>query len=65
MTASPFVARKRVQFNIFIQKVEKFKLMKTFPDALLPIFWVEEGIVLPDFLIKQIKQAHTAVKVVK
>ncbi|KAL7302061.1 hypothetical protein TKK_0005294 [Trichogramma kaykai] len=64
-TGSPLSARKRLQFNIFITKVEKFKVMKNFPDALLPLFWVEEGVVMPDWLLKQVKMGHTMVKIVK
>ncbi|XP_001606602.1 sensory neuron membrane protein 1 [Nasonia vitripennis] len=63
-TGSPLSARKRLQFNIMIQKVEKFKIMKNFPEALLPLFWVEEGIVLPDYLIAQVKAGHKMVAIV-
>ena len=39
--------------------------MKKFPEALLPLFWVEESIVLPDWIAKQIRQGHMMVKIVK
>nr|AWS20447.1 sensory neuron membrane protein 1 [Aphidius gifuensis] len=55
MTGSPLSARKRLQFNMFIHPVEKFKLLKTAPTALLPLFWVEEGILLGDDIIGQLK----------
>ncbi|KAJ8687761.1 hypothetical protein QAD02_023555, partial [Eretmocerus hayati] len=55
---SPLVAHARAQFNMYIMKVEKFKLMKTFPNALLPLFWIDEETVLPKFLVKEIKLGH-------
>ncbi|XP_015114625.1 sensory neuron membrane protein 1 isoform X1 [Diachasma alloeum] len=64
MTATPVEARKRLQFNMFIFPIEKFKLMKTFPEALLPLFWVEEGLLLGDEFVKQLKVVFTMIKVV-
>ena len=64
-TGTPVMAFKRLQFNIPIKAVEKFKLMKKFPEAMLPLFWVEEEVVLPDYLIKQVKQGLLAIKIVK
>lgn len=63
-TGSPLTARKRLQFNIMIAPVAKFKLMKNFPDALLPLFWVEEGVDLPDWLLAQIRAGHKMVTIV-
>ncbi|XP_026294183.1 sensory neuron membrane protein 1-like [Frankliniella occidentalis] len=48
MTATPVSARKRLQFNIFTHPVAKIAVMKTFCTALIPIFWIEEGVDLPD-----------------
>lgn len=64
MLGAPLSARKRLQFNIFIMPVEKFKLMKTFPNALLPLFWVEEGLLLDDEYLKPIKMVFTMLKIV-
>ena len=61
-TGAPVHVHKRVQFNMFITKIEKFKLMKNFPDALLPLFWLDQIIILPDFLLKDIKFGHTMYK---
>ncbi|XP_058792829.1 sensory neuron membrane protein 1-like [Phymastichus coffea] len=63
-TGTPMFAKKRLQFNIPITKVDKFKIMKNFPDAMLPLFWVEEGVLLPDELIAQVKMIHTMLTVV-
>nr|WGC55103.1 sensory neuron membrane protein 1 [Psyttalia incisi] len=64
MTATPVEARKRLQFNIFIRPVAKFPLMKTFPQALLPLFWVEEGVLLDDKYVDQLKMLHTLISIV-
>ncbi|XP_033218894.1 sensory neuron membrane protein 1-like isoform X2 [Belonocnema kinseyi] len=64
MTGTPVSARKRLQFNIFIQPIDKLKLMKNFPYALLPLLWVEEGILLEGDFIKQLKSVFTVLKVV-
>lgn len=63
LTGSPISAKSRLQFNIFIRPVEKLKIMKNFPEALFPLFWVEEGIdAVPEWIASQIRMAHTGVK---
>ena len=62
-TGSPVFAAFRLQINMWIKKVEKVKIMKNFPEALLPLIWFEEGIDLPKYLIKQVKQGHMVVKI--
>lgn len=64
MTATPIRAHKRLQFNMFIQPVPKFKLMKNFPEALLPLFWVEEGILLDDEFVNKVKVVFKVTAVV-
>ncbi|XP_050445095.1 sensory neuron membrane protein 1-like [Cataglyphis hispanica] len=64
MTATPIRAHKRLQFNMFIQPIPKFKLMKNFPEALLPLFWVEEGILLDDEFVNKVKVVFKAMAVV-
>ncbi|XP_058800682.1 sensory neuron membrane protein 1-like [Phymastichus coffea] len=64
-SGTPLEARKRLQFNIMIHKVEKVKMMKNFPEAMLPLFWVEEGLVIPNDFVKQVKMLHMVVKVMK
>ncbi|KAL2716851.1 sensory neuron membrane protein 1-like [Vespula squamosa] len=64
MTATPLSAHKRLQFNIQVQPIEKFKLMKKFPEVLFPLFWVEEGILLDDQFVKKVKVVFTAISVV-
>nr|WVD93741.1 sensory neuron membrane protein 1b [Graphosoma rubrolineatum] len=46
MTATPLGARKRLQFNLPIHPIKKVALMKELPEALVPLFWVEEGLEL-------------------
>ncbi|XP_026669914.1 sensory neuron membrane protein 1 isoform X2 [Ceratina calcarata] len=64
LTATPIIAHKRLQFNMFVQKVEKFKLMKNLPECLFPLFWVEEGILLEDQLVNKVKMVFKTITVV-
>ncbi|XP_014251146.1 sensory neuron membrane protein 1-like [Cimex lectularius] len=51
ITGTPLGARKRLQFNIGIHAIKKVPLMKSLPTALVPMFWVEEGLELnQDFI---------------
>ncbi|XP_076179676.1 sensory neuron membrane protein 1 [Ptiloglossa arizonensis] len=64
MTATPLSAHKRLQFSMFLHPIEKFKLMKKFPECLFPIFWIEEGILLDDQFVKKLKTVFIAIKIV-
>ena len=64
MTATPLIARKRLQFNMFLQKVEKFKLMKNFPECLFPFFWVEEGIELGGEFLAKLKKVFKMISII-
>ncbi|RZC31976.1 sensory neuron membrane protein 1-like, partial [Asbolus verrucosus] len=63
MLGVPLEAQKRLQFNLPIQPIKKISLMKTLPQALHPIFWVEEGIVLEGVLLRMIKSIFLALKI--
>jgi len=58
MTGTPIRAYKKIQFNVLVGPVPKLKLMKSFPEALFPIFWIEDGLELGDILIKPLKVAY-------
>jgi scavenger receptor class B protein 1 len=62
-TGSPVYARTRVQLNLLINPVEKINQMKNLREMLLPIIWIDEILILPDFLIKEIKFGYTLVKI--
>ncbi|XP_014206677.1 sensory neuron membrane protein 1-like [Copidosoma floridanum] len=53
----PIHANTRVQINMLLTKVEKFKLMKNMPEALLPLLWIENTLNLPNSLVRVIKMA--------
>ncbi|CAB0034284.1 unnamed protein product [Trichogramma brassicae] len=57
ITGTPLNARKRLQYNMMVHKVDKLRLMHNFSEALLPLFWVEEGVVLPEDLMSKIKMS--------
>nr|UEN71286.1 sensory neuron membrane protein 1 [Gregopimpla kuwanae] len=64
MTGTPMSARKRLQFNMFVFPIEKVKTMKTFPTALFPLFWVEEGVTLGDDILDQLRMVFKMLKMV-
>ncbi|XP_046484608.1 sensory neuron membrane protein 1-like isoform X1 [Neodiprion pinetum] len=53
-TGTPVLSRQRIQLNMFIFPIPKFKLMKNFPYALLPLVWIEENVDLTPDLIKRV-----------
>ncbi|XP_020289234.1 sensory neuron membrane protein 1-like isoform X1 [Pseudomyrmex gracilis] len=65
MTGTPIRAYKKIQFNALVGPIPKMKLMKNFPDALFPIFWIEDGLELGDVLIKPLKTAYTQILIAK
>ncbi|XP_063708646.1 sensory neuron membrane protein 1-like [Culicoides brevitarsis] len=44
MTAAALSAAKRLQFNLDIEPVEEYPLMKDLKNVMFPLFWVEEGV---------------------
>ncbi|KAL6255879.1 hypothetical protein P5V15_013119 [Pogonomyrmex californicus] len=65
MTGTPIRAYKKIQLNVMVGPIAKVKLMKTFPEALFPLFWLEDGLELGDILIKPLKVAYTQILVAK
>ena len=64
-TGAPLRAHGRIQFNMFIGKTPDVPLMVNFPEALLPIMWVDEGVEVPDFVIDMIKKGHTRLMILR
>ncbi|GLH13168.1 Sensory neuron membrane protein 1, partial [Gryllus bimaculatus] len=57
ITGTPLEARKRLQFSLPIHPVEKVALLANVPTALVPLFWVEEGLALPQMYVDQLKSS--------
>ncbi|XP_025268755.1 sensory neuron membrane protein 1 isoform X2 [Camponotus floridanus] len=65
MTGTPIRAYKKIQFNVLVGPIPKLKLMKSFPEVLFPIFYVEDGLELGEVLIKPLKVAYKQILVAK
>ncbi|EZA62031.1 Sensory neuron membrane protein [Ooceraea biroi] len=65
MTGTPIRAYKKIQFNVLVGPVPKLKLMDSFPEALFPIFWIEDGLELGNILIKPLKIAYLQILVAR
>ncbi|XP_070167868.1 sensory neuron membrane protein 1-like isoform X3 [Polyergus mexicanus] len=65
MTGTPIRAYKKIQFNVLVGPVPKLKLMKSFPEVLFPIFYIEDGLELGDVLIKPLKIAYKQILIAK
>lgn len=53
-TGVPLRGGKRVQFNMFVRKVDSIALTKNLRTTLFPIVWVDEGIELNDKMVQMI-----------
>lgn len=63
MTGTPLQFRIAFQFNMFVHPIDKFKPMKTFPEALLPLFWLDRGIEFSDEIISELKSAYLMITI--
>lgn len=41
-TGTPVKAAKRVQFNMFLRKIDGFKLVENVSEGVFPLLWLEE-----------------------
>lgn len=55
MTGAPLRAAKRMQFNMEVKPIEMVPLMRTMPELVFPIFWVEESVDVPKEIVNQLK----------
>nr|WKF45046.1 sensory neuron membrane protein 1a [Podabrus annulatus] len=65
MTGTPVSGKKRLQFNLPLQPIEKVKVMKGVPNTLLPLLWVEEGADLPENFAAQLVGIFKMLKIIK
>ncbi|EEB19249.1 conserved hypothetical protein [Pediculus humanus corporis] len=53
-TGYPLSAASRIQINTYLKSIDEVKIMKKFPNVLLPVVWAEEKVELTDDLINKI-----------
>ncbi|KAK9871468.1 hypothetical protein WA026_012842 [Henosepilachna vigintioctopunctata] len=56
ITGTPLRLAKRVQFNMFLRAIEGVSVIENLTNSLLPLFWIEEGLELPDPFTDMIKK---------
>nr|CAI5843329.1 unnamed protein product [Callosobruchus analis] len=65
MTSTPLIVKKRAQLNLMISAVPRITVMQNVSEALHPIFWMEEGLVLEGPLLTKVQTIFIAIKVLK
>ncbi|KAL7302086.1 hypothetical protein TKK_0005315 [Trichogramma kaykai] len=61
LLGTPVRARLRFQLNIQLQPVQEVPLVQRFPEALLPLVWVDETLDLPRKFVVMIVAAHAII----
>nr|QMS80369.1 sensory neuron membrane protein [Histia rhodope] len=64
-TGVPLDGLKRLQFNIELRKIPNIKQFENVKTGLFPLLWIEEGAVLPESLLSELRQGHTMIKYVE
>ena len=54
-TGTPLRGGKKVQFNMFLRKIDRITVTENLRTTLFPVLWVEEGIELNDDMVNLIK----------
>lgn len=62
-SGSPVEARQRVQFNLGVVPLEEVACMTQLPEVILPLFWIEEGVLLNKTFTNMIK--HQLIYVIR
>uniref|UniRef100_A0A182FCD0 Sensory neuron membrane protein 2 n=2 Tax=Anopheles albimanus TaxID=7167 RepID=A0A182FCD0_ANOAL len=53
-TGTPLNGGKRVQFNMFLRRIDAIKLTDRLQPTLFPVIWIDEGIALNEDMVKLI-----------
>ncbi|XP_049292374.1 sensory neuron membrane protein 2 isoform X2 [Anopheles funestus] len=53
-TGTPLTGGKRVQFNMFLRRIDAIKLTDRLQPTLFPVIWIDEGIALNEDMVKLI-----------
>nr|QZH55094.1 sensory neuron membrane protein 2.1 [Achelura yunnanensis] len=64
-TGVPLDGLKRLQFNIELREISNVKQFENVETGLFPLLWIEEGAVLPETLLSELRQGHTMLKLVE
>ncbi|XP_058791804.1 sensory neuron membrane protein 1-like isoform X2 [Phymastichus coffea] len=64
LTGSPVRAHVRAQFNMQLMPVDKFRLMRNYSYAMLPLVWTDEIVALPDLFVLKIKIGYLLLRLV-
>ncbi|XP_053689569.1 sensory neuron membrane protein 2 isoform X2 [Sabethes cyaneus] len=54
LTGTPLNGGKRVQFNMFLRRIDSIRLTDRLQTTLFPVLWIEEGISLNEDMVKLI-----------
>ncbi|XP_060519996.1 sensory neuron membrane protein 2-like [Cylas formicarius] len=60
ITGAPLKVMKRVQFNMFIRSIDGITALENVTHSLMPVFWIEESLTLPQSYLDAIK--YSAIK---
>ncbi|XP_045463768.1 sensory neuron membrane protein 2-like [Harmonia axyridis] len=52
----PLKVAKRVQFNMFLRAIEDVATLENLTNAVLPLLWIEESLILPDKYTNKLKK---------
>ena len=63
VSGGPLIVKIRAQFNVLIEKTPDFVMMENFSSALLPIFWFDDQLKIPPFLVDFMISGHNILRI--
>ncbi|KAJ4443736.1 hypothetical protein ANN_05514, partial [Periplaneta americana] len=64
-TGTPLRGAKRMQFNMFLTRIEQLTVLTNVSEGLFPLLWIEEGAELDDKNLALVKKLYTAMFIMK